>query len=247
MSTICISRICRESQSSFSTRSWGCKPASSTLRLNSLSSQLRTTDQSMERTRRLPFRMTPVTRGNGSLMTTTRSRTRPTRCCRTSTTSALMKALRKINTLAPELLEQQRGIVPAEAEGVRKRQLDVELAGALRDVIEVALGIRVLEVDGRGRAPLFDRFHRDDRLDGSGGPQQVAHHRLGRADRNPVGRLPEDVLHRQRFCDVAQLGRGAMRIDVAHVLRRNAGFDQGALHGLRRTRAHRVGGGDVAG
>src|ERR1700686_198066 len=158
----------------------------------------------MERTRRFPFRITPVTRGNGSVITTTRSRTRPIRCCRTSTTSALRKSLRKINTLAPELLEQQRGVVPAEAERVRERQLDIQLAGALRDVIEVTLRIRVLQVDGGGRDPLLDRLDRDDRLDRSGGPQQVAQHRLGGADRNPIGGVAKDVFGRERFRDVAQ-------------------------------------------
>src|ERR1700688_214066 len=112
----------------------------------------------MERTRRFPLRITPVTRGNGSVITTTRSRTRPIRCCRTSTTSALRKSLRKIKTLAPKLLEQQRSVVPAEAKRVRERQLDIQLARALRDVIEVTLRVGVLEVDGGGRDPLFDRL-----------------------------------------------------------------------------------------
>src|ERR1700681_849385 len=173
------------------------------------------TGQSMDRTLRFPLRITPVTRGNGSVITTTRSRTRPIRCCRTSTTSALRKSLRKINTLAPELLEQERGVVPAEAERVRKRQLDVELARALRDVIEVTLRVRVLEVNGGWRNPLFDRLDRDHRLDRSGGSKQVAHHRLGRADRNPICRLSENVLDRKRFGDVAELRRGAVCVDVA--------------------------------
>src|SRR6202158_6595842 len=193
MSTICLSRIWRESQSSFSTWECCCRLASSTFKLSSLLSQLRTTAQSMERTRRFPFRITPVTRGNGSVITTTRSRTRPMRCCRTSTTSALRKSLRKINTLAPELLEQERGVVPAEAERVRKRQLDVQLARAFRDVIEVTLRVRVLEVDGGGRDPLLDGLDRDDRFDGSGSPQQVTQHRLGGAGRNAIGGVPEDI------------------------------------------------------
>src|SRR2546430_10121345 len=150
-------------------RAWGCRLASSTFRLSSLLSQLRTTDQSTDRRCRFPLRITPVTRGNGSVMTTRRSRTRPIRCCRTSTTSALMKSLRKINTLAPELLEQQRGVVPAEAERVGERQLDVELPGALGNVGEVALRVGVLESDGGRRDPLLDRLYLDHRLNGSGG------------------------------------------------------------------------------
>src|ERR1700681_4820727 len=123
------------------------------------------TGQSMDRTLRFPLRITPVTRGNGSVITTTRSRTRPTRCCRTSTTSALRKSLRKIKRLAPELLEEQGCVVPAEAEGVRQRQLDVQLARTLGDVVEITLRVGVLQVDGRRRDAFLDGLHRDHRLD----------------------------------------------------------------------------------
>ncbi len=112
MSTICLSRICRASQSSLSARLCGCKLAASTFRLSSLLSQLRTTDQSSERTFRLFFRMTPVTLGKGSVITTTRSRTRPTRCCRTSTTSALRKSLRKIKRYPRNCLKSKDALCP---------------------------------------------------------------------------------------------------------------------------------------
>src|SRR2546423_7283187 len=49
--------------------------------------------------------------------------------------------------LTSELLEEQGRIVPAEAERGRQRQLDVELASALRNVVKVTLRIRVLQVD----------------------------------------------------------------------------------------------------
>ena len=96
MSTICLSSTWRDSQSSLSARVWGWSALSSSFRLSSLLSQLRTTVQSIARSLRLPLRTTPVTRGKGSLMSTIRSRTRPMRCCLRSTTSAFRKSLRKI-------------------------------------------------------------------------------------------------------------------------------------------------------
>src|SRR3984893_9942352 len=247
MSTICLSRICRASQSSVSARLCGCKLAASIFKLSSLLSQLRTTDQSSERTFPLFFRMTPVTLGKGSVITTTRSRTRPTRCCRTSTTSALRKSLRKIKRLASELLEEQGCVVPAEAEGVRQRQLDVQLARPLRDVVEITLRVGVLQVDGRRRDAFLDGLHRDHRLNRSGGAQQMAQHRFGRADRDAVGGLAKDVLERQRFRHVAQLGRGPVGVDVTHVFGRDPRFGQRPLHRLGRSGAHRIRRRDVAG
>src|SRR5258708_3271386 len=75
-------------------------------------------------------------------------------------------------TLASELLEEQGRVVPAEAERVRQCQLDVHLARALRDVVEAALRVRVLEVDSGRRDTLLDGFHRDHCLNRSRGAEQ---------------------------------------------------------------------------
>src|SRR5687768_1715064 len=52
--------------------------------------------------------------------------------------------------LSSRALEDERDVVPAEAERVRKRVLDVGVAGGIGDVVEVALGVGDLVVD-RGR------------------------------------------------------------------------------------------------
>ena len=45
--------------------------------------------------------------------------------------------------------EDERGVLAAEAEAVAHGDLHLDLAGLVRDVVEVALGVGVLEVDRR--------------------------------------------------------------------------------------------------
>src|SRR5262245_66574994 len=51
-------------------------------------------------------------------------------------------------TVSAEAAEAERHVGPAEAEGVGERRLDLHVTGAVLDVVEVALRIRLLEVDG---------------------------------------------------------------------------------------------------
>src|SRR5688500_15619142 len=46
-------------------------------------------------------------------------------------------------------LEEQCSVRPAEAEGVREGVIDLPLAALVRYVVQIALGIRVVEIDGR--------------------------------------------------------------------------------------------------
>src|SRR5262245_28458055 len=102
-----------------------------------------------------------------------------------SGTCLMQTAIFTASSLPPRgagvLLEEQRGVGPAEAEGVVQRHLDRLLAGLVRDVVEIALRIGRLVVDGRRHDVARDRQRRDGRLQAAGRPQQVAGHRLGRA------------------------------------------------------------------
>ena len=64
-------------------------------------------------------------------------------------------------------------------------------AGLVGDVVEVAVGVGVVEVDRRRQDAVADRQQADDRLDAAGGGDQVAHHALGAGDRHLVGRVAE--------------------------------------------------------
>ena len=52
--------------------------------------------------------------------------------------------------LIRKLSDDDGGVVTSEAEGVAEGYLDLDLACGVRDIVEVALGIWVVEID-RGR------------------------------------------------------------------------------------------------
>src|SRR5215470_12250824 len=64
--------------------------------------------------------------------------------------------------------EGERGVRAAEAEGVRERDLDVLLARLVGNVVQVAVGVGRLVVDGRRQDAVMEREHRRNRLDAAG-------------------------------------------------------------------------------
>src|SRR5215211_7375964 len=116
--------------------------------------------------------------------------------------------------LAVELLYDDAGVVAAEAERVGDPDPDRSLARLVGDVVEVALGIRVVVVDRRRQRVAVDREHREDRLDRARGAQAVA----GGALRGGHGRLTR-VLLAERELDHTRLAR------VSERRRRSVGVD----------------------
>src|SRR6266536_2501292 len=91
----------------------------------------------------------------------------------------------------------------AEAHRVRDRHVEAGLPALQGYVVEVAFGVRVLEVDG-GRKDLVAQGERgDDRLQRAGGAEQVAGHRLGRGGGERVGVGAERLPDRLRLRRVA--------------------------------------------
>jgi hypothetical protein len=72
----------------------------------------------------------------------------------------------------------QGGVLAAEAEAGRDGRPHGHGAGAVGDVVEVALGVGVGVVDGRRHDPVVKRQRQRGRLHRAGGADQVAHHRL---------------------------------------------------------------------
>src|SRR5207245_2157331 len=73
-------------------------------------------------------------------------------------------------------LEDERGVVSAEAERVAHGGADRDLARDVGDVVQVALRIGILVVDGRRQHAVLDGLDAGDRLDPATRPQQVAGH-----------------------------------------------------------------------
>src|SRR4029078_12414114 len=77
-------------------------------------------------------------------------------------------------------------VLAAEAEAVDHRRFDLRLALGLGHVVEGALGVRHVVVDGGSDPAGADRADRRDRGEGAGRPEGVADPRLLRGRREPV-------------------------------------------------------------
>src|ERR1051325_1425784 len=141
--------------------------------------------------------------------------------------------------------ENQRRIRPAEAERVREHVAHWLRAGLIRHVVEIAVGIGRLVVDRRRQHVFLHHQRRDGRLEPAGGAEEVAGHRLRRADGELVGVLAEDALDRQRLRFVAERRRRAVRVDVVNVGRLQAGVLQRAAHDVDHPDAVLRGRGDM--
>ena len=73
-------------------------------------------------------------------------------------------------------------------------------------------------------------FDRGKHFDGAGCTHQVAVQRLGGANGNPSGLCAEHLLDRIGFAQVADLGAGAVGVDVIDLFGRQSGFSQCQAH-----------------
>src|SRR5919206_4086834 len=81
-----------------------------------------------------------------------------------------------------ELLHDQARVVPAEAERIREADADLGLARLVRDVVEIALRVRLVVVDRRRQHAALDGEDREDRLDRAGRAEAMAGCALRRRD-----------------------------------------------------------------
>ncbi len=73
---------------------------------------------------------------------------------------------------------------------------------------------------------MMDRQRREHRFDAAGPAEQVAGHRLGRIDHQLARVLAERQLDGIGLVDVAERRRGAVRIQVLHLVGIDAGIAQ---------------------
>ena len=91
-------------------------------------------------------------------------------------------------------LEKKRCVGAAEAEGIGQGVLDVNLAHLVRNVVEIAVGIRRLVIDGGRNNSSLNNKRRDSGLYGSRCAEQVADHGLGGTDGKLAGMIAEELL-----------------------------------------------------
>src|SRR5579859_5792550 len=103
-------------------------------------------------------------------------------------------------------LENQGGVGAAKPEGIRKRVIHGGLAGDVRNVVKIAVGIRLFLVDSGRKDLIAQRQNADAVLENARAAEKVAGHGLGRTDRQFfVDRaFAEEPLHRRGLDGVAK-------------------------------------------
>lgn len=103
----------------------------------------------------------------------------------------------------------------AKTKGVAHRCGDSGRASGVGNVVEIALGVRVIEVDCGRKGARADGLHAGNELDGSGGAKGVSGHRFCGAYRDFAGVFTEDGFDGEGLTNIALRGGGAVGIDVA--------------------------------
>jgi len=142
--------------------------------------------------------------------------------------------------------DEQAGVVAAEAEGVGHGVLDRGATGDVGDVVEVALGVGFIIVDGWGEVGACECECGDDEFDAAGGSEGVAEGAFGGGDGDFFGGGAEDGFDGFGFGEIAEFGGGAVGVDVADLLGVDAGFLDGFVHGGGGAGTVFIGGGNVA-
>ena len=118
----------------------------------------------------------------------------------------------------------------AEAEGVGNAEGERGCQGLVGRIVQVALGVWGVEVDGRGDDTVAQGEDGCNGLRRAGRAEHVPVHRLRRTDVALVGEIAERDLAGLGLGQVVELGAGAVGIDVDAVLR---GVEAGLPDGYR--------------
>src|SRR3974377_261612 len=110
--------------------------------------------------------------------------------------------------LAGPALENQSSVGATKTKGVRQRIVHGNPSSDVGDIIQIALRVWALLVDGGRQNLVTERENADARLQAPGTAKQMPGHRLGGADgqRLARGALTDKTFHRRGFNDVANRG-----------------------------------------
>ena len=105
----------------------------------------------------------------------------------------------------------------AESEGIVGDGENFDFAGLVGCVVEVAVRIRILVVDGRRHKVGLKCLAADGHFDCAGGTEHVAGSALGGADNEAAGVIAKNVFDGLGLADIALWGGGAVGVDVGDV------------------------------
>src|SRR4051812_27745200 len=165
----------------------------------------------------------PLSEGSRSSSTETKKASMSTwkmvRCIR-----SYCRAERRLEKkrLSSPAFEEERAIRPAEAEGVAERVFHTRFARVIRDAIEIALGVLIVQINGRRQALILQRQNRDASFESAGAAEQVPGHRFRGADGNLLRMFAEKILDGLGFEHVTNGSRRPVRVDVADLVAADA-------------------------
>ena len=119
----------------------------------------------------------------------------------------------------------------AEAEAGGDGSGDGDFAGAVGDVIEVAVRVGMGVVDGGRQDTGPEREGQGDGFDGAGGADEVADHRFDGGEGQAAGVFAEHSFDGLCLHDVVEARAGAVGVDVIDIVGIDAGFAQGPFDG----------------
>ena len=115
--------------------------------------------------------------------------------------------------------KDQTRIVAAETEAVLQRSPNTHCACFVRHVIQIAVLVRIVQIDGRRNRASQHRQNTKRRFHTAGRTQQVTQLTLGTGDRQSVSMTAEDGTDCIGLGNVAQRRAGSVSIDVLDVVR----------------------------
>src|SRR4051812_8867340 len=104
--------------------------------------------------------------------------------------------------LAVELAGDHARIMAAEPKGIVHDGVDLHLAGSVRHIIKVALGIRLYEIDGRRNDLVLDGLHANRHLNRPRSAEHMTGCAFGGTDGDFARRISKNCLDRLCFTDV---------------------------------------------
>ena len=136
-----------------------------------------------------------------------------------------------------EFLSNETGVVAAEPEGVVGDGVDLHFARLVGNVVQVAVGVGGIVVDGWRHDVGLERLAADGHLHRAGGPEHMAGGTFCGADGEAASVVPEDGLDGLCLADVALRRGGAVGVDVGNVFEvEAAGGQRGPPWRVRRLR-----------
>ena len=118
----------------------------------------------------------------------------------------------------------------AEAQAVAQSVLHLHLTAHIRHIVQIALRVGLLVVDGGRRELVAEGQCGEHGLDAACAAQQMAGHALGADDGDVLGVVAEDGVDSGSLAAVVHVGAGAVGVDVVDLLGGNAAVLESQLH-----------------